>query len=227
MNCGRDAGTDARIPDTSIGDFTPPQVTLFVPGADMAGVSVTTPIQAGFDEPVLNTLVGMTVKYGPGAGEIVNGTVTYDPGLRVATFTPTAPLVGSNVHTVILSSVITDEVGNALMPVSWMFVTTVDAVGPTVLMTSPANNSTEEPLDSTISVTFSEPVNFFNAANVAVTVASVPISGTFSMTGPRTMVFTPDANLPAASTVDVSLSSGIRDYSNFPLTPTSFSFSTE
>ncbi|NVB77383.1 MAG: Ig-like domain-containing protein [Kofleriaceae bacterium] len=202
-------------------------MTLFSPGDGDTNVSVMTLIQAGFSEPVLGTQQGMTVLYGPAPGEPVAGTVTYDPSLRVATFTPTAPLVGTNVHTVSLSSVITDESGNALMPISWTFVTSSDGVAPTVLMTTPANDSTNVPVSSTISVTFSEPVSFFNAASVAVSVASVPVTGTFSMAGPRTMVFTPDANLPAASTVDVSLSSGIRDYSNFPLTPFSFSFSTQ
>jgi hypothetical protein len=227
MNCGPDAGVDARIPDTAIGDFTPPEVTMISPGDGAKNVSVVSPIQAAFSEPVLSTQQGMSVTYGPGAGEIVDGTVTYDPGLRVATFTPTAPLVGSNVHRVTLSSVITDEAGNTLMPVSWTFETTSDGVAPTVLMTSPANGATAVPVNSPIAVTFSEPVRFINSANVAVTVASVPVTGTYSMNGTRTMEFTPDADLPAASLVEVSLSSGIRDYSNFSLTPFSFSFSTQ
>lgn len=228
MNCCPDAGVDARIPDTAIGDLTPPQVTMISPGDGAMNVSVVSPIQAAFSEPVLSTQQGMSVTYGPGAGEIVDGTVTYDPGLRVATFTPTAPLVGSNVHRVTLSSVITDEAGNPLTPpVSWTFVTTSDGVAPTVLMTSPANGATAVPVNSPIAVTFSEPVSFFNSATVAVTVASVPVTGTFSMNGTRTMEFTPDADLPAASLVEVSLSSEIRDYSNFSLTPFSFSFSTQ
>lgn len=225
MNCGRDAGIDARIPDG--GELAPPQVSMINPGDGMTGVLVSTPIQAGFDKPVMNTLQGMSVKYGPGAGEAVDGIVTYDPGLRVATFTPTVSLVGNQLHTVTLSSIITSASGIALVPFSWTFETANDGIAPVVLMTTPANNATGVSVGSTITVVFSEPVNFVNAANVTVSVASVPVSGTFSTTGARTMVFTPDADLPAASLVDVLLSSGIEDYSSNPMTATSFSFRTQ
>lgn len=227
-SCGRDAGIDARIPDAPAGDFTPPQVTLIVPGGNETGILVSATIQAGFDEDVLNAEQALTLRYGAGAGEAVAGTVTYDPALRVATLTPTDPLIGNTAYAANVSTIVTDLAGNALaMPMPWTFTTGPDGTPPIVTMTSPMNNATGVPLNATISVTFTEPVQFFNAANVAVSVASTPITGTFSLAAARTMVFTPDTDLPAASTIDVSLSSGIVDYSNNPLTATAFSFTTQ
>lgn len=225
-NCGRDAGVDARIPDTT-GDVSPPQVSLFNPGDGVTGVPVSTLIQAGFTEPVLNTAQGMSVRYGAGAGEAVAGTITYDPGTHVATFTPDAPLVGNNLHVVSLSSIIIDNAGNSLVPLTWTFVTANDGVGPVVSMTTPANTATAVPVSSTISVVFSEPVTFGGAADFTVSVGAAPVTGTFSASGIRTIVFTPDDVLPGGSLVEVSLSSGIKDYSNIPLNTTAFSFTTQ
>ena len=228
LNCGRDAGVDARIPDTQIGDFTPPQVTLIVPGDEMTSVPLTTTVKAGFDEDVLNTTAGMSLRYGPMGGEDVPGAVVYDATLHVATLTPNAPLVGNIQHTATLSTIITDLAGNALtMPVTWSFTRVPDGVAPTVTVTSPRGGATAVPVASPIEVTFNEPIKFFNAANVAVSASATPISGTFGTTGPRTMVFTPDADLPAGSTIDVTLATGIVDYSGNPLATTTFSFATQ
>lgn len=229
-SCGRDAGTDARIPDSPPqldADITPPTVIDKVPIAGATNVAVSASARAQFDEPVANTPQGMSLTYGPGAGTAVDGIVDYDPTQRTATFLPTSQLIGNTLHTVSLTSVIVDNSVNHLVPVTWTFTTAPDAVAPAVVMTTPLNNATNVPVATPITVVFTEPVANVNATTFAVTVASTPVAGTFTTPGPRTFVFTPAANLAAASLVTVSLSTGITDNSGNGLTATTFSFTTQ
>jgi hypothetical protein len=142
-------------------------------------------------------------------------------------FAPTSSLFGNTLHTVNLSSVITDSSFNQLTPVAWTFTTGPDSTPPSVVMTSPMNNATAVPVDTLIVVVFTEPVVNVSSTTFGVTVASTPVTGTVTSPGPRNFVFTPDADLPAASVVTVSLSTAITDNSANALTATSFSFTTQ
>ena len=229
MSCGRDAPADARFPDSAPADadLTPPTVVAKVPTPGATGVLVSTSILAQFDEPVVNAPQAMSVTYGPGAGEVVDGIVDYDPTERIATFLPTSQLIGNSLHTVSLTAAVTDFSFNHLVPVTWTFTTGPDSVAPAVVMTSPLNTATNVPVNSLIIVVFTEPVVNVVSGSFSVTVASTPIPGTFSSPGPRNFVFTPDADLPAGSLVTVTLTTGITDNSDNALTATTFSFTTQ
>jgi len=124
--------TTAASPNT-----TSPTITLTSPANATTNVLLNTAVNATFSQPmnpVTITAAGtFTLAVAGVGGAAVAGNVTYDPVGQIATFTPTANLVGTTQYTATISNAAKDLAGNALaagtMPNPWTF-TTGASLGP-------------------------------------------------------------------------------------------------
>jgi len=107
---------------TTKADATPPTATLTTPTNGATGIAKTTPIVVLFDELVTNVSTQTFHVYAPSPVS-VPGTITSAMGGREYTFTPFMPLPANTTITVTLTSGITDNTGNALVPVTSSFTT--------------------------------------------------------------------------------------------------------
>jgi hypothetical protein len=136
---------------------------------------------------------------------------------NTATFTPMANLAGSTQYTATIAATVTDAAGNALgSDYSWQFTTgpAPDTAPPTVSSTSPNNGATNVTLNSSLSATFSEPMN--NATLTTATFTLRPsagggtIAGTVNVSG-NTATFTPAANLAGSTQYRARIASSVTD----------------
>src|SRR2546427_169521 len=123
----------------------------------------------------------------------VAGTVSYTNG--TATFTPADHLAPLTTYTVTISTGAKDLAGNPLTSdMSWSFTTGVapDTTAPVLAATGPANADTNVPLNETITVSFSEPMDpsTINTNTFTVMQGTTPVAGTVSYTN-GTAIFTP------------------------------------
>ena len=107
-------------------DRTPPTATPTspAPGASDVGPGATFSVQ--LSEPV-NGISDVTLSLRDADGEAVAAAVTYDPGSRVATITPDAPLALSSRYALAAGDGILDTAGHALKAASWTVFTRLDA----------------------------------------------------------------------------------------------------
>ena len=100
-------------------DSQGPTVSAMAPPNGATNVDPATVVTATFDEPVESASIVMELRDGSGAG--VAGSVVYDPGARVVTFAPTAPLVAGATYTALVSDAV-DLLGNSMTSaMSWSF----------------------------------------------------------------------------------------------------------
>jgi hypothetical protein len=100
-----------------------------------------------------------------------------------------------------------------------------DTVAPTVTANSPASNATGVPTNTTVTATFSEPVQAATA-QLALAAGGSTVQGPVTYDGPtRTVTLSPSAAL-AASTVYTATVSGAKDPSGNTMSPFTWSFTT-
>ena len=126
-----------------------------------SGVPINSLVVLQFDEPVhtVNILRGLDVTVD---GLSVAGSIALSDGNRRVTFTSASALQSNSVHTVGLSTDITDLVGNPLdNPVFFSFQTssTGDVIRPGVESTTPFANATDVPTNTVVSMTLTERIN--------------------------------------------------------------------
>jgi len=119
-----DAFYQQRIAENlQVWDMTPPQPTQCSPDAAQTA-PVTTTVTIDFDEaldPMSVTNDAVTLA---GDGSTISGTVSYDATLKRLTFTPATALEAYTSYQVILSSALTDMIGNHISDnTSWSFTT--------------------------------------------------------------------------------------------------------
>src|SRR5206468_2986027 len=151
----------------------------------------------------------------------VAGTVSYS-GVT-ATFTPAANLAPLTPYTVTISTGTKDLAGNALSTdMSWSFTTGVapDTTAPILSAIGPANADTNVPLNETITVSFSEPMDpsTIHPATLLMLQGATPVAGTVSYAN-GTATFTPADNLAPLTTYTVTISTGAKDLPFIPQTP--------
>jgi hypothetical protein len=193
-------------------DTTRPSVVVTAPADGASNVATNAAVTASFSEAMNPATVNdssFTV-FNTTLGSAVPGSVAYDGGSRTARFVPTAPggFSAGQLHTVTLSTALTDSAGNALagntavLPAAgaqvWTFTTgaTGDTTAPTVTAVSPAENSSGLCLATAVSASFSEPMDAasITAASFFVTAAGVPVPGVVSYdAATRVASFVPSA----------------------------------
>jgi hypothetical protein len=219
----KDAQGNAIVPTTfsfTVGDITAPTVTAVVPAADATGVALNTTVSATFSEPMDPTTINTTTfTLRPTAGGAnITGTVAYNAATNTATFTPSATLANGTSYTATVTTGARDTAGNPLGAArTWAF-TTIDTVAPTVSSVVPAAGATAIPVNTTVQVTFSEPMDVTTITNVNIllrnvgTNALVPATVTYNGTT-RVATLTPTGPLSNSTQYRVEVTTGVKDAS--------------
>jgi hypothetical protein len=213
-------------------DTVPPTVVAINPPKNSTAVPTNASIIANFSYPIDPTsLTNGAIQMTPA----VAGTSTLSTDLLSLTFLPSAALSSSTAYTVKVSGLKSVD-GNTLTTFNSAFTTGAgpDTTPGVVSSTSPGSGALNVPVNSTIQFNFNKPIDptsistaLSNGAYLAVTASpgGATITGSFTATGPAQATFTPDAALPANSTISVELDS-VRDLAGNSFNSDSFSFST-
>lgn len=167
--------TTGAAPDT-----TAPTVSSTTPADTATGVPINDFITATFSEAmnpdtITNTTFTLSQNDTP-----VLGTVSYVGG--TATFAPAADLITNTLYTATITTGVTDLASNALAAnFVWSFMSgaTPDTTAPTVSSTTPVDTSTNVPINSQVTATFSEAMNPATITNTTFTLQQ----GVTSVTG--------------------------------------------
>ena len=210
-------------------DLVAPTVCSVVPSGGGVNSSVNSSVTVVFSEPVdASTVTADTFMLKNGTVKI-SGTVTNVSSLT-AVFTPSGPLAYSTVYTVELTSGIKDLSGNTLAGYTSVFTTAAmaDVTSPVVNSVTPAGGAADLPVNTTVIVVFSEPVDASSvtASTFMLKRGTVKVEGTITNTSSLTAVFTPSSQLAYSTTYTVELTSGIKDLSGNFLTSCTSTFTT-
>jgi hypothetical protein len=214
---------------TSAGAVPPPTVASIAPAAAAVNVAGNTTVQAtmsGDMDPTSLTASTFTLS---GPGGPVAATVAYDAGSRTATLTPSVPLSASTTYIATLSTGVRNSVGEPLAnPYTWSFTTQGP---PTVVSTSPADGSGFVATDTTVTATFSSPMDpsTVTTASFALTDssgASVAASVSYNAST-NVATLTPSAQLPGVGTYTAHLDTTVKSADGIALaSPVTWSFAT-
>jgi len=120
-------GSDVWLIKLSDSDTTPPNVASTSPAAGAADIPVNSVLAATFSEALdASTITASSFTL---AG--VSGSVSYNSGTYIATFTPVSDLAYDTAYTASLSTAITDAAGNPMASTySWSFTTESETLTP-------------------------------------------------------------------------------------------------
>lgn len=210
-------------------DNTPPAVSSVLPAAGASNVAVSTGVTITFTEPMnASTLNSGTITLSSSAGN-VPGSIAYTPGSTTATFTPSATLANSTTYTLTVTGDATDVAGNRLAsPFVSTFTTAapVDNTAPSVTTVAPASGSTNVAVSTSVTITFSEPMNpsTVNTGTFKLSSSSGDVGGTISYpAGGTAATFTPSSPLVAGTDYTVTVTTGATDVAGNPLASSFFS----
>jgi len=197
-------------------DDIDPFVSSISPAYGDADKPVDTAISVVFSEPVDASTVNENNFTLMNGTAVISGTVTYDALLHTALFTPAAALDNSVTYTVVLNTGIRDLAGNSLVYCTSTFTTVApaDVIAPAVSSIYPAYGGINPPVDTAISVEFSEPLDeaTINDGTFTLMNGTAVISGTVTYDALlRTAAFTPASVLDSNTAYTVILTDGIRD----------------
>jgi len=212
-------------------DATAPMVTSTNPADGTTDVAVNSAVNATFSEQMdASTIDVSTFIVKDAANNPVTGTVSYAG--TIATFTPSTYLASSTMYTAIITTNAKDLAGNPMSGnYTWTFTTgnAPDISPPAVTSVSPDNGATDVAVNTSISATFSEPMNAVTVNETTFTAkdsANNPVNGTIGYSG-TTAIFTPDANLTSSTTYTVTITTGAMDLAGNALAANfSWSFTT-
>jgi len=161
----------------------------------------------------------------------IAGTVTYNTGTRVATFTPSAPLVNGTSYTVTVTTGARDLAGNQLASQFTSSFTTIPAP-PIVTGTFPNAFDTDIAVDTAVTVTFSQAMDptTINSTTFSLKTTSggIPVAGTVTYNAATfTAKFKPNARLANNTVYTATVTTGVKDTFGQPLASDKvFSFTT-
>jgi O-glycosyl hydrolase len=191
----------------------PPAVTAVTPTNGLTGVAITTAVTATFNQAMNSSTITPSTFTLTGPGNTsVQGTVGYNTGTSVATFTPTANLAYNTTYVATLGISVTSSTGVALSaPYTWSFTTTTAPV-PTVTTTVPANGATSVNIGNNLTAIFSMPMNSSTITASTFTLTgpgNTAVSGLVSYnTGTSTATFTPNASLAYNTSYTATITTG-------------------
>lgn len=200
-------------------DTTPPTVTGTIHTNGQTNVAFNTKVGATFSEamdPLTITNTNFLLKESV-SGAAVAGTINYS-GVN-AVFVPTTNLAPSTNYTVTVkagAAGVKDLAGNAMVSdfvISWSTGAAPDTTAPTVTLVNPADLATDVPVTTSVSATFSEPMDALTMST-----ANFSVVGTTSVTGlvtfdaaSRIVTFKPSTNLADSTTYTATVSTGAKD----------------
>jgi hypothetical protein len=160
----------------------------------------------------------------------VVGTVSYD-GNRTAVFNPSADLTPNTDYTAMITTGVVCAGGRHMTQnFSWTFNTgAAQTHAPTVISTIPNSTAGGVPINNSITVTFSEPMDpmTLNAATFTLWLGTTQVPGTVEFDGIDTAVFMPEVDLIVSQTYTAKLSTDITDAGGIHMAnPSSWTFTT-
>src|SRR5207253_2597147 len=193
-----------------------PTVTAQAPPNGATDVPLTTIVTATFSKP-MNAATITTATFtlrAAGAAANVPATVALNAAGTIATLTPTSPLTAGTVYTATVAATVADTIGTPLGTASvWSFTT---SAAPTVIAQAPPNGATNVPLTTTVTATFSKPMNAATITTATFTLraagaaANVPATVTLNAAG-TIATLTPTAPLALGTVYTATVSGTVTD----------------
>ncbi|MCA1614546.1 MAG: Ig-like domain-containing protein [Acidobacteria bacterium] len=211
LNFFQSSFTTALGPDT-----TAPTVTAVNPPNGATGVPVNARVIVRLSEPVSPVSLGANALTLTQGGAAVAGTVALSSDRTTLTFTPQNALAVSTAYAVGVAG-FTDQAGNPVAAFNSTFTTgasnAADTTRPSVNSVTPFDGASLVPVNTTVSLTFSEALNPTsvgpNTVRVFTQSNGIDIPGAYVTSG-ATLTFTPSAPLPASTRMVVQVS-GVED----------------
>ena len=204
---------------TTVGgtDTTPPTVTSITPPNGATAVGQNTPVVITFSKPLNpSTLVANNIALFNGTTRI-NPSISRSPDSRTVTLSTTLP--SSALITVVLTSGVTDLLGNHLADFSSQFTSapTPPTGHPSVITQRPGNGATGIPANTQITLVTNTPLKTSTVtAALHVSQNGVLVSGSIAANG-QNVVFTPAAALQPGALVQIFFDSNATDNSGSTL----------
>jgi hypothetical protein len=229
MGIARAAGSlDQNGEEENLGGIALDDQAIRVASITPADGTVNLPLSTTFtidfsEEADLATLTGSHFRLMEG-GSVVATTLTIQENGKRVVLTPTAPLKGFSVYTVMVMTGVRDRIGFALPAEFRATYQTIDNVPPSVLSISPTPGRRQVPLDTVVRIVLSEPVDDLRemvgggngnhpatATNVILSGPAGNVEGRIDLINNQTViVLTPLFPLSANQTYTVRLS-GLKD----------------
>lgn len=190
-----------------------PTVTAVVPINGSTDIAITSAVTATFNQTMNSSTITASTFTLTGPGNTsVQGTVAYNAGSSVATFTPAANLAYSTTYVATLSTGIMSSTSVALAaPYTWSF-TTVAPTVPIVTTTGPTSGAMGVNVGNALTATFSQPMNSstITASTFTLTApGNTAVSGLITYnTGTSTATFTPNASLAYSTSYTATITTG-------------------
>jgi len=202
--------------NTPLPDTAPPTVVSTLPAHGVTGFAVDGVLSITFSEAMLTSSLNTTTFTLTGTSGSVAGTVSYSG--NTATFTPSNPLAFAATYTATLTTAAKDTAGNALANNYAWTISTVgqsDSVSPTVVSVSPIDTPSNVPVNTPITVTFSENMHAatINASTfTVVSSTSGSVAGAITYSG-TTATFVPSGTLTPSTTYTATVTAAVKDVS--------------
>jgi hypothetical protein len=163
--------TNGQVLDTGtiVLDDKPISVTAINPANGAVNVPVNQAIRILFSEPAdIATLNINNIYLAQGTSRIA-GSLQIDADNSGVTFTPSVPLKGFTLYTMVVKTDVKDRAWRNLAQAQSVSFSTVDNIPPEVSSISPANGSLQIAADAVVRITFSEPLDAGSLAGIALT----------------------------------------------------------
>ena len=204
-------------------DNTPPVVMWTSPFDNATGIDIETVVTATFSEPVdLSTVTTSTFKLKDYSNNPVSGSVSLNG--TSAIFSPYTSLFEDEGYTVTITTGVRDSAGNSLNEdYIWNFKTGIipDLTPPIVSSIIPFDNATNVPYDTSVIITFSEPLDSSTINTDSLTLynegALVYVDGNVYYDGDLTAIFTPLTSLSYDALHMVEIRTDIKDVAGNPI----------
>jgi hypothetical protein len=206
----------------------PPTVTSTVPADLATAVPLNQIVSATFSKAMTPATITATspatfTLLAQGSTTPVSGLVAYAAIGNTLVFTPTTDLAQNTLYTATITTSAQDLAGDALASnYVWTFTTgTAPVIGsPELVMTAPANNATNVPLNQAVSATFSEAMNplTLTTATFYLTQGGTLVPATITYDAINFIAtLTPTSNLNPNSPYIATVTTGATDLAGNPL----------
>ena len=181
------------------------------PVNNATGVSTTPTITVTFNEPIMEGSDNIVLKLTDNPGTVIPTSLSISD--NNITITPDVALTNGTEYTLTLhtGSVTSTNGGPLTAPYTTRFTTTETApIAPVVTSTIPVNNATGIPTNTTITVTFNEPIILGNVSDILLKLTGYPGTTipTSEYVSGDTLYITPNAALAMGTQYTVILHSG-------------------
>ena len=193
---------------------TGPTVTGMTPADGAINVAVDTNLVVTFSEAVNG--VDSTTFYLSAGGAAIASSVTIAVDRLSATLVPGADLADSTLHTVTVTTGVTDDAGDPMATdFTGSFTTWApppETIGPTVTGMTPADGAINVAVDTNLVVTFSEAVNGVDSTTFFLSAGGAAIASSLTMAADRlSATLVPGADLANGTVHTVTVTTGVTD----------------